>query len=130
MEKLKLPTAISRESTIMIKNSKLFLGSSKSPRSSVDITRTYGGHNLYLHVRRVNIMFAKMVFIICTFSIFEHLFFLIGQILYKGYFKKASLDIIFLTNLSVLFNNSIHLFVFYFFNQFFRIRFKRLFSKS
>ena len=96
-------------------------------RSSIDIIRnTMNRNNLFLSVAQINIMLTKMVVIICVFSTLEHLFLILSQLMFTDYLNTIKSDVIFLANISMLINNSHHLFIFYYFNAFFKVRFNRL----
>lgn len=98
-------------------------------RTSSEIMRiSMNRNNLYMTVSQVNIMLTKMVFIIFIFSASEHLFLLLSHFTFPAYFGQIKLDIIFLANFSMLINNSFHLFVFYYFNKFFKMHLKRFLS--
>ena len=100
-------------------------------RSSIDIIRRkMNKTSLFMTVAQVNAMLTKMVFIICVFSFFEHLFLIMGLYMYTDFSYSFKLDIFFCTNLSMFSKNSINIFIFYNFNAFFKKRFNLIFTKD
>lgn len=101
-------------------------------RSSIDIMRNVTPHdrsNLYMNMSQINIMLTKMVLIICMLSSCEHIFLLVGHLMFTNYHGPNRLDVIFFAHLSVLLKHSIHILIFYYFNAFFRNRLPRLCAK-
>ena len=101
-------------------------------RSSIDIMRNVTPHdrsNLYMNMSQINIMLTKMVLIICMLSSCEHIFLLVGHLMFTNYHGPNRLDVIFFAHLSVLLKHSIHILIFYYFNAFFRNRLPRICSK-
>lgn len=86
----------------------------------------------YFSVARANNMLTKMVFIICALSACEHTFVLIILNFFTDSpFSLKSFDLqlfVFLANLSTLIKNSVNIFIFYNFNEFFKSKFLALIS--
>lgn len=88
----------------------------------------------HFSVAKVNNLLTKMVLIISTLSACEHLF--VTLILHYFSTNKSPIEFIdlnvfiFLANLSTLIKNSINIFIFYHFNDFFRVKFKNLISSA
>lgn len=97
----------------------LFLILSRSNKSKV-----------YFRVAQANRMMSKMVFLICSFSTFEHIFFILAVQLYETYLKPIKLFIIIMTNLIMLLKHSINFFIFYSYNSLFRTRFLKIVNRS
>lgn len=82
-------------------------------------------------IMKANKMLTKMVFIICAFSTFEHLFLILGVQIFElePRYRLIKIIVNLATNTAMLLKNSINFFIFYNYNSRFRIRFKNsLFS--
>ena len=100
-----------------------FLNDRKQRRLSFEIIHnTLHRQNIYMNVAQVNIMLTKMVLIICLLSSFEHIFLLLGHLMFTSYLGPFRLDIIFFAHFSMLAKHSIHILIFYYFNSFFKNR--------
>lgn len=100
-------------------------------RSSIEcIRQTLNRQNISLSVAQVNIMLTKMVFIICTFSALEHISLIMSLQMFTDFVGAIKLDMIFLFNVCLLVKHSSNVFIFYYFNDFFRKRFNKLISQT
>lgn len=84
----------------------------------------------HFSVNKVNNMLTKMVLIICALSTCEHLFVTLTLHFFSHYtppFEFLNVNLfIFLANLSTLIKNSANVFIFYYFNDFYRTKFKNM----
>lgn len=84
----------------------------------------------HFSVNKVNNMLTKMVLIICALSTCEHLFVTLTLHFFSHYtppFEFLNVNLfIFLANLSTLIKNSANIFIFYYFNDFYRTKFKNM----
>ena len=100
-------------------------------RSSIEcIQETMNRNNLYMSVSQVNIMLTKMVLIICIISALEHIFLTMSLQMFTDSSSSLRLHMVFLFNVFLLLKHSINVFIFYYFNAFFKNRFNRLIFKS
>lgn len=82
--------------------------------------------NLRIAVNKANSMLTKMVFVICFFATFEHIFLVVSlQFFNVASMERIKVDIIFLANVSMLLKHSINFFIFFCYNRMFRKRFVR-----
>jgi hypothetical protein len=82
---------------------------------------------LYFSVVKLNKKLTIMVFIICFISSVEHIFMVLGIELFTRYSgHQLKFFLVFMTNLSVLVKHSLNFFIFYNYNNFFKVRFLNL----
>lgn len=100
-------------------------------RSSIEcIQETMNRNNLYMSVSQVNLMLTKMVLIICIISALEHIFLTMSLQMFTDSSSSLRLHMVFLFNVFLLLKHSINVFIFYYFNAFFKNRFNRLIFKT
>lgn len=83
-------------------------------------------NTIYFNVNKANRKLTKMVFIICAISCLEHTSVVLALYLFPKYLTSIRFGIIFIANVLILIKNSINFFVYYNYNNFYRIRLKRM----
>lgn len=136
-----IPTFSSSKSSRTFRNdqnamkefSLLNLDPAKAPLrcSSIEILHeTVNRKSFNMNVSQIRTMLTKMVFIICLFATFQHLFLTVSLKLFTGSNKSLYTTMIFLTNLSIFAKHSINFWIIYYFNRLFKKRLNHIVKTS